>query len=202
MKELNRIQTELKAPKGNTNDFAGFAYRSLEDILAAVKPLLKETKTTITFEDDIVCIGGKNYVKSICYLKNDAGEVEKSVAFAREDEERKGMSASQVTGTASSYSRKYAICSLLAIDGEKDPDSLDNSDMTVNKTVKDTEKVQMSQSKQEVLKNFCSEKKAEEGVDVPDLVRFYEWYIKRAENWDGPFKPDVLYNKWCQTKRG
>lgn len=64
------------------------------------------------------------------------------------------------------------------------------------------ENVQMSQSKQEVLKNFCSEKKAEEGVDVPDLVRFYEWYIKRAENWDGPFKPDVLYNKWCQTKRG
>lgn len=126
MKELFNIQQRLVSNKVNFNEFNKFNYRNLEGILSDVKPLLNEYKCTITFTDDMVLLGDRYYVKSTVTLTNENNEKVNAVAFAREDLSRAGMSESQVTGTASSYARKYAICSLLAINEEQDPDSLDN----------------------------------------------------------------------------
>lgn len=126
MKELFNIQQRLVSNKVNFNEFNKFNYRNLEGILSDVKPLLNEYKCTITFTDDMVLLGDRYYVKSTVTLTNENNEKVDAVAFAREDLARAGMSESQVTGTASSYARKYAICSLLAINEEQDPDSLDN----------------------------------------------------------------------------
>ena len=128
MKELNAIQVELNAPKSRTNEYAGFKFRSLEDIEEASKPLRLKYGCTLTFNDEIVLIGDRYYVKATAVLKNAAGEVETATAFAREQVSKKGLDEAQVTGTASSYARKYAACALFAIDDSRDPDFLDNRD--------------------------------------------------------------------------
>ena len=127
MKELNIIQTKLVAPKNNKNSFGGYNYRSLENILEAVKPLLKETGCTLTFTDELICLADRVFCKSTATLKNEKGEQETSVSFAELDC-HKGMSKEQSSGSSSSYARKYAVCSLLAIDDNADPDMLDNRD--------------------------------------------------------------------------
>lgn len=124
MKELVKIQTELKANKDLFNSFGGYGYRSAESILEAVKPLLKETGCTITISDDIVMVGDRIYVKATATIKNGAGDTENAVSFAREALTKKGMDDSQVTGAASSYARKYALCGLLAIDDRRDADAV------------------------------------------------------------------------------
>ncbi|MCD8386246.1 MAG: ERF family protein [Bacteroidales bacterium] len=123
MKELATIQEKLNAPKGQFNQFGKYRYRSCEDILAAVKPLLAETKCTLTITDDVVPCGNRIYIKATTILKNEAGECETTTAFAREEESKKGMDSSQVTGAASSYARKYALNGLFAIDDTKDSDA-------------------------------------------------------------------------------
>lgn len=123
MKELLTIQSKLNAPKGQYNSFGKYKYRSCEDILAAVKPLLAETETTLTITDDIVSVGGRVYVRATVTLKNSSGESESTTAFAREEDTKKGMDASQVTGAASSYARKYALNGIFAIDDTKDSDA-------------------------------------------------------------------------------
>jgi hypothetical protein len=121
---LSEIQTKLHAPKGQTNKFGGYKYRSCEDIVEAVKPLLAEYKYSLIVSDDIVFIADRVYVKATAYLFDESGNpVQKAVAFAREAESRKGMDESQITGTASSYARKYALNGLLAIDDTKDADT-------------------------------------------------------------------------------
>ncbi len=126
MKELNTIQVELRAPKDLENKFGGYMYRSLESILEALKPLLKKTGCTITFADDVRLIGERYYVHTTCTLTNATGESVVSTALAREQEVKKGMDEAQITGSASSYARKYAVCSLLAIDDNREPDMMDN----------------------------------------------------------------------------
>ena len=126
MKELFEIQQKLKSNKEKFNDFAKYAYRTLEDILSDMKPLLKEYGCTITFNDEIVNVGAYNYIKSTAILTNSEGETWHSVGWAREDNDRAGMSAGQLTGCGSSYSRKYALCGMCAICEEKDLDALDN----------------------------------------------------------------------------
>ena len=128
MKELNTIQSLLNAPKGQYNKFGGYRYRSCEDILAALKPLLADTKCTLALSDDIVMIGDRYYIKATATIKNEAGETESTTAFAREALTKKGMDESQVTGAASSYARKYALNGLFAIDDTKDADYLNTSD--------------------------------------------------------------------------
>lgn len=127
MKELITIQSRLKAPKDNFNSFGRYKYRSAEGILEAVKPLLTEQKCTLTITDDIVGVGDRIYVKATVTIKNEKGDSESTTAFAREEESKKGMDASQVTGTASSYARKYALNGLFAIDDTKDADALNTS---------------------------------------------------------------------------
>ena len=118
------IQNELKAPKGQFNSFGRYKYRSCEDILEAVKPLLHKYSCSLNISDEVVMVGDRFYVKSTATLRKDTGEViSSSVACAREDEAKKGMDGAQVTGAASSYARKYALNGLFCIDDTKDADT-------------------------------------------------------------------------------
>lgn len=134
-KKLSTIQQELKAPKSQFNAFGKYNYRNQEDILEAVKPLLGEA--TVTLSDEIVEVGGRVYVRATATLAVETDLVSVT-AFAREPEEQKGMNSSQVTGSASSYARKYALNGLFAIDDTKDADSQDNrkQEKKVEKSVK------------------------------------------------------------------
>lgn len=123
MKELIAIQSELKAPKSLFNKFGGYKYRKAEDILEAVKPLLAKQKCTLTITDDIVMVGNRIYVKSTATIKNEKGECETTTGWAREEETKKGMDGSQITGASSSYARKYALNGLFAIDDNADSDT-------------------------------------------------------------------------------
>ncbi|EKS0344966.1 ERF family protein [Escherichia coli] len=119
-KKLWTIQQTLNAPKNQRNNFGGYNYRSAEDILEAVKPLLQNI--TLTVSDEIVLIGDRYYVKATATL-SDGEDVIAVTAYAREEESKKGMDASQLTGATSSYARKYALNGLFCIDDAKDPDT-------------------------------------------------------------------------------
>lgn len=123
MKELMAIQSELKAPKSQFNKFGGYKYRKAEDILEAVKPLLAKQKCTLIITDDVVLIGNRIYVKATATIKNEKGECETTTGWAREEETKKGMDGSQITGASSSYARKYALNGLFAIDDNADSDT-------------------------------------------------------------------------------
>lgn len=128
MQALKKIQQELKAPKGQYNSFGKYAYRSAEDILEAVKPLLAKYDAELTLSDDITEVGGRIYVKSTArFIEHDAetniNDVTTVTAFAREPADKKGMDESQITGTASSYARKYALNGMFLIDDNKDADT-------------------------------------------------------------------------------
>ena len=123
-KKLMGIQTKLKAPKSQRNSFGNYNYRSCEDILEAVKPLLDEFKVALTIKDEIILIGERYYIKATATLIDiDTGDTTETSAYARESAEKRGMDASQVTGSTSSYARKYALNGLFAIDDNKDADA-------------------------------------------------------------------------------
>lgn len=123
-KKLMEVQNALKAPKSQYNKFGKYNYRNCEDILEAVKPLLKEHQATIVISDEIVLIGERYYVKATCkFIDIEDGSVIENSALAREELTKKGMDSSQLTGSTSSYARKYALNGLLCIDDTKDSDT-------------------------------------------------------------------------------
>ena len=136
--KLCEIQKNLVAPKGQFNSFAKFKYRSCEDILEAVKPLLGDSILTIS--DEIVLIGDRYYVKATAVLV-DGTSTHKVSGYAREPENKKGMDASQITGTASSYARKYALNGLFCIDDAKDADTDEHQQQTKNDNKKNSEPI-------------------------------------------------------------
>ncbi len=123
MKELLKIQELLDVPKNQFNDFGNYHFRSAEDILTAVKPLLVQNSCTLKLSDEVVQIGERYYIKATAKLTNSTGESEEAHGYAREALSKKGMDEAQVTGSTSSYARKYALNGLFAIDDEKDSDS-------------------------------------------------------------------------------
>lgn len=123
IKRLADIQKTLNAPKGQTNTFGGYKYRSCEDILMAVKPLLNEL--VLTVNDEMVLVGDRIYVKATATITDGTDSISTS-SFAREAVSKKGMDDAQVTGSTSSYARKYALNGLLLIDDNKDADHADN----------------------------------------------------------------------------
>ena len=127
------IQHKLKAPKGQYNSFGKYNYRSCEDILEGVKPLLKEHDLALLIDDEIVQIGERYYVKATAKI-TDGREIVSATAYAREPDTKKGMDESQITGATSSYARKYALNALLCIDDTKDADTMDNSKKPVQQT--------------------------------------------------------------------
>lgn len=128
MKELLQIQSELKAPKGQFNAYGKYKYRSCEDILEAVKPILKKNNCTLLLSDSLVYVGERYYIKATATLVNAEGKSVSTEAYAREEETKKGMDASQITGASSSYARKYALNGLLCIDDNKDSDTTNTGD--------------------------------------------------------------------------
>lgn len=181
MKELNTIQTSLAAPKGQRNNFGNYNYRSCEDILAAAKPLLKEQECTLTIADDILLVGDRFYIKATATITNKEGLSVCTTAFAREEAAKKGMDASQVTGAASSYARKYALCGLFAIDGEKDADATnthgkDNANLNPNPNADELTPHEIIES---IIKPALAQANTRE-----DVVKLYKQY-KKLENEPG-----------------
>ena len=124
LSKLLSIQQELKAPKNQKNTFGGYNYRSCEDILEAVKPLCKKHGCVLTLSDEVLAVGNRVYVKAGASLIDiETGDACSNTAYAREAETKKGMDDSQITGTASSYARKYALNGLFCIDDTKDADT-------------------------------------------------------------------------------
>lgn len=121
---LMAVQADLKAPKNQHNSFGKYDYRSAEDIIEAVKPLLKENGLFLNMSDEVVLVGDRYYIKATVKVVDVVtGESVQTSALAREAAQKKGMDESQVTGTASSYARKYALNGLFAIDDNRDADT-------------------------------------------------------------------------------
>lgn len=137
---MSEIQAKLKAPKGQFNSFGKYKYRSCEDIVEAVKPLLLEYGYHLNMRDDVIGVGDRVYIKATCRVMNGEAVVSESTALAREAETKKGMDDSQITGTASSYARKYALNGLFSIDDTKDADTEEHHNQT-KKPVAQADKV-------------------------------------------------------------
>ncbi len=140
MKELAEIQKKLVAPKNQRNNFGKYNYRSCEDILEAVKPLLGDS--TLTISDEMVEVGGRVYVKSTAAFMSPNQQVVECYGWAREPEDRKGMDASQITGASSSYARKYALNGLFCIDDSKDADATNDHKTPAKKAAKKVAKME------------------------------------------------------------
>lgn len=122
--KLVEVQSKLKSPKSQFNKFGNYAYRNCEDILEALKPLLAEVKAVVNISDEVVLVGERYYIKAtVKFIDAETGEFVEASAMAREEENKKGMDSSQLTGSTSSYARKYALNGLFAIDDTKDSDT-------------------------------------------------------------------------------
>ena len=143
IKKLNKIQQELKAPKNQKNNFGNYKYRSCEDILEAVKPLLVDC--VLTIEDEMVSFGTETdnrfYVQATAIIRDDKDKI-KITAYAREAQNKKKMDEAQITGSASSYARKYALNGLFLIDDTKDADTMNNTPQTTSNNAKFSSKQQ------------------------------------------------------------
>lgn len=132
MKKLLQIQQKLKAPKNLYNSFGGYAYRSAESILEALKPILAEVNATLIISDELCNIGERYYIRAVVQLydldKEHDNLIAETTAFAREEENKKGMDGSQITGASSSYARKYALNGMFMIDDVKDSDTTNTFD--------------------------------------------------------------------------
>lgn len=126
VEQMPIVQSKLAVPKGQVNSFGGYKYRSCEDILESVKPILAELKASISISDDMVMLGDRFYVQAVATITFADGSSASGVAYAREPLNKKGMDEAQITGATSSYARKYALNGLLAIDDTKDADTKDN----------------------------------------------------------------------------
>jgi hypothetical protein len=141
MKRLIKIQKELKAPKNQYNSFGGYKYRSLEDILEAVKPLLAENNLFLILKDEVINLGGRFYIKATATIYDDKGkEIANSSALARETLEKKKMDEAQITGATSSYARKYCLNGLFLLDDTKDSDTEEYQKQTQTKQPKNPNK--------------------------------------------------------------
>lgn len=169
--KLLNIQTELKAPKGQRNNFGKYNYRSCEDILEAVKPLLKKEKCTLIINDEIERIENRYYIKATVNLIDvENGEKISANAYAREEESKKGMDGSQVTGASSSYARKYALNGLFAIDDTKDSDATNQHD-----------KKQVSASQQSIIKQQIAEILKVKGISFEKLTEVIKVKFKKQK---------------------
>lgn len=132
--KLQHVQEALKAPKNQYNKFGDYHYRNCEDIQEAAKPLLKEVKAALVVGDELVLIGDRYYIKATArFIDCESTDKVENTAYARESLDKKGMDASQVTGSTSSYARKYALNGLFCIDDVKDADNQDNTGKTPSK---------------------------------------------------------------------
>ena len=189
---LATIQKELKAPKGQYNAFGKYAYRSCEDILTALKKLLEQTETVLILNDEVVNIGSRYYVKATATLSNGE-ETISATAYAREEEIKKGMDGSQITGASSSYARKYALNGLFGIDDTKDSDKTNQGLVGANKGLRQGSTSNFDKAKgiiehtddkntleESIPKIVASEKYTDDEKEI--LVQMIENKIEQNEN--------------------
>ena len=171
---LQQVQMKLKANKSQYNSFGKYTYRSLEDVMEALKPLLAEHEYSLVITDDIIFTGDRYYIKAVASLMDKDGKcIADATAFAREPQTIKGMSESQITGASSSYARKYCLNGLFLIDDTKDADSHDNSKQTAKPTTQTINDSQLANL--EILieqtntdtKQFCKYVKVKELHHLP-----------------------------------
>ena len=179
MKEINiklmNIQQELKAPKGQYNSFGKYSYRSCEDILEAVKPLLKKEKVVLTISDELQYIGNRYYIKATATLIDTESDATISnSAYAREEETKKGMDGSQITGASSSYARKYALNGLFGIDDNKD------SDTTNIQSKEEKEDKKASPKQIELIQKYYQGENLTKLLEVNNLEKLEDMSINKA----------------------
>lgn len=178
--KLTKVQSELKAPKNQRNNFGNYNYRSCEDIVESVKPLLAKQGLALVITDDITLVGERYYVKATATITDGENEIT-TTAFAREPLDKKGMDESQITGASSSYARKYALNGLLAIDDTKDADSLNTSKDYTDKThnapncAKNTPNSTISAKPLDLLIQF------ENALPQERCVAFHDWLKERYD---------------------
>jgi hypothetical protein len=185
--KLLAVQAELKAPKGQTNSFGKYKYRSCEDILESVKPLLKKYNATLVISDSLELIGERYYIKATATFQDvETDGIIENTAYARESAEKKGMDDSQVTGATSSYARKYALNGLFLIDDTKDADTDEfrnqqksKEERAFDKKVEKDNKATISAKDQQTLKAVCEKKgyKVEEIFTKPLAQLTGEEYV-------------------------
>ncbi|MBQ8279522.1 MAG: ERF family protein [Roseburia sp.] len=175
--KLATVQQELIAPKNQYNKFGNYNYRSCEDILEGLKPLLQKVKAVVKITDEVVLIGDRYYIQATAtFIDIENGESVSNIAYAREEENVKGMSCSQITGSASSYARKYALNGLFCIDDVKDADSRDNrqgeaiEQKKTEEQQQEIERMKISEVKVKSLQTRCEK----EGVSIDKITRLYK----------------------------
>lgn len=175
--KLVDMQNRLKVPKDDYNSFSGFHFRNIEGIQEKVKPLLKEHNCTLTFVDDVVAIEGRVYVKSTAILSDGSDKTIQVPGFARESLSKTKWDEAQLTGSSSSYARKYAAGGLFLIDDNKDPDAHDNTKVA---------------QKKEVAKPVVTDtpKNSELAVAKNELNKMFDTY-----GYDNPVKKKVFINQ-------
>lgn len=181
---LQAVQMELKAPKDKYNSFGKYKYRSAESILEAAKPILKKHNATLYLTDDMVCVGDRNYVKASAMFSVYGGEIV-ATAYAREDPVKKGMDGSQITGTASSYARKYALNGLFLIDDTKDADTDEyRTENDAREAEQEPEPKKISTKQVTVLRNMAKRH------EMPETVICGMYGKKTLE--------EMTVNDWCE----
>lgn len=175
--KLLQIQTKLKAPKSSYNTFGSFHYRTCEDILEALKPLLKETKTVVLIWDEVVRMDERYYIKAVVrFIDCETGEAIEGYAYAREEREKKGADSSQITGAASSYARKYALNGLFCIDDTKDADSSHTTQKAAsenkNTSQRDTSS-KIDNKKIQIIQDLAK-KYEDRGMKIEKLLKMYQ----------------------------
>lgn len=181
LEKLSNIQNELKAPKGQFNSFGKYKYRSCEDILEALKPICKKNKTVLKLSDELKQIGERYYVEATAILFDLESENKvEATASAREEETKKGMDGSQITGTASSYARKYALNGLFNIDDTKDADTDEYQNQT---TKEEPQKVSLATEKQiEMIKNLYKEDEIKKLLGMVKKLKIEDLTVMEASN--------------------
>jgi len=185
-KALIWIQQNLQAPKSEYNSFGKYNYRSLESILAALKPLLAQQHCGIRFADDVVEHGGRTFVRSTLYFFNDKGESISTTAEAEHSATKTGMDSAQITGAASSYARKYCLNGLFAIDDTKDPDSnayMQQTQEPVKKTpTRRTRTTTQPAAPASNPRYAAIEKALSKVTDIDSLLDLYEQHKMEVDN--------------------
>ena len=177
LQKLMRIQTKIKAPKNLYNSFGKYKYRNAESICEAVKPFLAEENCILLLSDESVAVGDRIYVKATATIKDCNSDTEISVsAFARESLEKKGMDESQITGTASSYARKYALNGLFLLDDAKDADEEMKAAEEFDKQVEEVGNMKIAKMKVDAIKKKC----AEDGIAEEKVLTLYK--LKKFED--------------------
>lgn len=193
MTDLAKIQQELKAPKGQFNSFGKYKYRNAEDIIEAAKPIIHKYGYHLILSDELVFLGDRYYVKATAILQNNDIEYI-STAYAREEENKKGMDGSQITGASSSYARKYALNGLFAIDDTKDSDSTNKGEYEP--------KNEVSEDYKDYLLNLLESSsydynmRAKLGIKIKSLTSLEDYYKAKTNleanqlGYDGVINPN------------